>query len=123
NPDIRMIVEYRKASLASLDVSALDKPHFKLENLLRRFIHKSNPKHADDRVTTSFQLRQTHDHMLILKLQRYTISIKDSRKQESSKHIKTKTIKLNKERNDCSNRSLLAFKMMQSMHMSVRSTR
>ncbi|GJZ79223.1 putative ribonuclease H-like domain-containing protein [Tanacetum coccineum] len=123
NPDIRTIVEYQKASLASLDVSALDKPHFKLENLLRRFIHKSNPKHADDRITTSFQLRQTHDHMLILKLQRYTISIKDSRKQESLKHIKTKTMKLNKERNDCSNGSLLAFKMMQSMHMSIRSTR
>ncbi|GJT33349.1 hypothetical protein Tco_0923768 [Tanacetum coccineum] len=70
-------VEYRKASLASLNVSALDKPHFKLENPLRRFIHESNPDDADDGVTTSFQYRQTHYHMLILKLQRRTIGIKD----------------------------------------------
>ncbi|GJW10264.1 retrovirus-related pol polyprotein from transposon TNT 1-94 [Tanacetum coccineum] len=39
-------MEYQKASLASQDVSALDKPHFKLENLLRRFIHESNPDDA-----------------------------------------------------------------------------
>ncbi|GKD53223.1 hypothetical protein Tco_1286610 [Tanacetum coccineum] len=83
--DIGTAVEYQKASLASLDVSALDKPHLKLENLLRRFIHESNPDDAsvDDDVTTSFQLRQTHYHMLILKLQRHTIGIKDSRNQES----------------------------------------
>nr|GEY29511.1 hypothetical protein [Tanacetum cinerariifolium] len=31
---------------ASLNVSALDKPHFKLENPLRRFIHESNPDDA-----------------------------------------------------------------------------
>ncbi|GKD07011.1 hypothetical protein Tco_1186696, partial [Tanacetum coccineum] len=36
--DIGTAVEYQKATLASLDVSALDKPHFKLENLSRRFI-------------------------------------------------------------------------------------
>ncbi|GKB94943.1 hypothetical protein Tco_0981080 [Tanacetum coccineum] len=43
-----------KALLASLDVSALDKPHFQLENLLRRFIRKSSPDDActDDGITT-----------------------------------------------------------------------
>ncbi|GJZ87287.1 hypothetical protein Tco_0658897 [Tanacetum coccineum] len=43
NPDIGTDVGYRKASLAYLDVSALDKPHFQLENLSRRLIHESNP--------------------------------------------------------------------------------
>ncbi|GJW12511.1 zinc finger, CCHC-type, retrotransposon gag domain protein [Tanacetum coccineum] len=41
-----MTLEYQKALLAYLDVSALDKPHFKLENLLRRFTHESNPDDA-----------------------------------------------------------------------------
>ncbi|GKB32656.1 hypothetical protein Tco_0872057 [Tanacetum coccineum] len=45
-PDIGTAVEYRKASLASLDVSALDKPHYQLENMLRIFIHESNPDDA-----------------------------------------------------------------------------
>ncbi|GJS08921.1 gag-pol polyprotein [Tanacetum coccineum] len=36
-------VGYQKAWLASLDVSALDKPHYQLENLSRRFIRESNP--------------------------------------------------------------------------------
>ncbi|GKB92021.1 hypothetical protein Tco_0964293, partial [Tanacetum coccineum] len=91
--DIRTDVEYRKALLASPDVSALDKPHVKLENMLRRFIHELNPDDAglDDGVTTSFQNHQTHYHMLILKLQRHTIDIISSRNQESSEHTKTKT--------------------------------
>ncbi|GKC98240.1 hypothetical protein Tco_1168515 [Tanacetum coccineum] len=88
---VGMDVEYRKASLASLDVSALDKPHFKLKNMLRRFIHESNPDDTDNGVTTSYQQCQTYYHMLILKLQRHTVSIKVSRNQESSKSIKTKT--------------------------------
>nr|GEV04196.1 retrovirus-related Pol polyprotein from transposon TNT 1-94 [Tanacetum cinerariifolium] len=46
NPDIGTTVEYQKASLASLDVSALDKPHYQLENQLRRFIYESNPDDA-----------------------------------------------------------------------------
>ncbi|GJY04954.1 hypothetical protein Tco_0370894 [Tanacetum coccineum] len=46
NPDLGTAVEYRRTSLASLKVSILDKPHFKLENLLRRFIHESNPDDA-----------------------------------------------------------------------------
>ncbi|GJU84391.1 hypothetical protein Tco_1291937 [Tanacetum coccineum] len=55
NLGIRTVVEYQKALLASLDMSALDKLHFQLENLLRRFIHESNPDDvgSDDRVTTS----------------------------------------------------------------------
>ncbi|GJU62781.1 hypothetical protein Tco_1244616 [Tanacetum coccineum] len=56
NPDIGTSVEYQKPLLAFLDVSALDKPHFKLENCI------------DDGVTTSLQHRQTHYHMLIFKL-------------------------------------------------------
>ncbi|GJX05802.1 hypothetical protein Tco_0193734 [Tanacetum coccineum] len=43
NPDIGIGVEYQKASLASADVSALDKPHFQL---LRRFIHYANHEDA-----------------------------------------------------------------------------
>nr|GEV09847.1 hypothetical protein [Tanacetum cinerariifolium] len=39
-------VEYQKVSLTSLDVSALDKPHLQLKNLLRRFIHESSPDYA-----------------------------------------------------------------------------
>ncbi|GKE51955.1 hypothetical protein Tco_1487111, partial [Tanacetum coccineum] len=46
NPDIGTNVEYQKALLASLDVSALDKLHFQLENMSRRFIHESNPDDA-----------------------------------------------------------------------------
>ncbi|GKC27522.1 hypothetical protein Tco_1034816 [Tanacetum coccineum] len=46
NPDSGTVVEYRRTSLASLDVSVLDKPHFKLENMSRRFIHESNPDDA-----------------------------------------------------------------------------
>ncbi|GJX74251.1 hypothetical protein Tco_0312846, partial [Tanacetum coccineum] len=38
--------EYQKSSLASLEVSVLDRPHFKLENLLRRFIRESSPDDA-----------------------------------------------------------------------------
>ncbi|GKC01062.1 hypothetical protein Tco_0987198, partial [Tanacetum coccineum] len=55
NLGIRTVVEYQKALLASLDMSALDKLHFQLENLLRRFIHESNPDDvgSDDGVTTS----------------------------------------------------------------------
>ncbi|GKA84383.1 selenium-binding protein 1-like protein [Tanacetum coccineum] len=51
--------------------------------------------------------------MLIIKLQRHTIGIKDLRNQESSKYTKTKATKSNKERNDHSNGRLLAFKMVQ----------
>ncbi|GJV68443.1 hypothetical protein Tco_1483952 [Tanacetum coccineum] len=47
NPDLGTAVEYRRTLLASLKVSILDKPHFKLENLLRRFIHESNPDDAE----------------------------------------------------------------------------
>ncbi|GJU55672.1 hypothetical protein Tco_1229386 [Tanacetum coccineum] len=56
NLDIGTAVKYRKASLASLDMSTLDKPHFQLKNLLSRFIYGSNPDDAglDDEVTTSF---------------------------------------------------------------------
>ncbi|GKA97465.1 hypothetical protein Tco_0825359 [Tanacetum coccineum] len=56
NLDIGTAVEYRIMSLASLDMSILDKLHFKMDNLLRRFIHESNPDDAgtDDGVTTSF---------------------------------------------------------------------
>ncbi|GJZ83474.1 hypothetical protein Tco_0648647 [Tanacetum coccineum] len=122
NPNIGTTVEYQKVPLASLNVSTLDKPHFKLENLLRRFIHESNPD-IDDGVTTSFQHRQTHYHMLIIKLQRHTIGIKDSRNQESSKYTKTKATKSNKERNGHSNVRLLAFKMVQGMSMLVQITR
>nr|GEV56659.1 hypothetical protein [Tanacetum cinerariifolium] len=46
NTAVGTAVGYRKASLASLDVSALDKPNFKLENLVRRFIHETNPDDA-----------------------------------------------------------------------------
>ncbi|GJV51087.1 hypothetical protein Tco_1446828 [Tanacetum coccineum] len=46
NSDIGTAVEYQKALLASLDVSTLDKTYFQLENLLRRFIHESNPNDA-----------------------------------------------------------------------------
>ncbi|GKD84549.1 hypothetical protein Tco_1355703 [Tanacetum coccineum] len=53
NSDIGTVVEYRKALLASLDISALDKLHFKLENLLRRFIHESN---FDDVEMVSFYI-------------------------------------------------------------------
>ncbi|GJX99697.1 hypothetical protein Tco_0356716 [Tanacetum coccineum] len=77
---------------------------------------------VDDSVTTSFQHPQNHYHMLILKLQRHTIGIKDSRKLESSKCTKTKTTKSNTEKNDRSKRRLLAFKMMQSMSMLIQST-
>ncbi|GJV51653.1 hypothetical protein Tco_1447394 [Tanacetum coccineum] len=77
----------------------------------------------DDGVTTSFQHRQTHYHMLIIKLQRHTIGIKDLRNQESSKYTKTKATKSNKERNDHSNVRLLAFKMVQGMSMLVQITR
>nr|GEV45502.1 hypothetical protein [Tanacetum cinerariifolium] len=52
NPDIGVILEYQKASLASLDVSTLEIPHFKLENLLRRFIQESNPDDAYDTLCT-----------------------------------------------------------------------
>nr|GEW34192.1 hypothetical protein [Tanacetum cinerariifolium] len=41
-------VEYQKALLASLDVSALDKPHLQLKYLSRRFIYESNPDDADE---------------------------------------------------------------------------
>ncbi|GJX52472.1 hypothetical protein Tco_0280841 [Tanacetum coccineum] len=94
NSDIGTAVEYQKALLASLDESTLDKPHFKLENLLRRFIHESNPDDAglDDVVTTSFQHPQTHYHMLILKLQIHTIGIKSIRNQESSRTYKDKDL-------------------------------
>ncbi|GJU26477.1 hypothetical protein Tco_1165098 [Tanacetum coccineum] len=47
NLDIGTIVEYRRTSFASLDVSVLDKLHFKLENMLRRFIHESNHDDLD----------------------------------------------------------------------------
>ncbi|GJS34090.1 hypothetical protein Tco_0532472 [Tanacetum coccineum] len=40
NPDLGIVVEYQKALLVSLDVSALDKPHIKLENLSRSFISR-----------------------------------------------------------------------------------
>ncbi|GKA71116.1 reverse transcriptase domain-containing protein [Tanacetum coccineum] len=53
NPDSGTAVEYRRTSLASLDVSVLDKPHFKLENLLRRFIHESNPNDAGNHLRSS----------------------------------------------------------------------
>ncbi|GKC09037.1 retrovirus-related pol polyprotein from transposon TNT 1-94 [Tanacetum coccineum] len=43
NPNLGTVVEYQKASLASLYVSCLDKQHFKLEDQLRRFFHESNP--------------------------------------------------------------------------------
>ncbi|GJW02475.1 hypothetical protein Tco_1561331 [Tanacetum coccineum] len=46
NPDSGTTVEYQRTLLASLDVSVLDKPHFRLENLSRRFIHESNPDDA-----------------------------------------------------------------------------
>ncbi|GJR83671.1 hypothetical protein Tco_0154456 [Tanacetum coccineum] len=86
-------VEYRKTLLVSQDASALDKPHFHLKNLLRRFIHESNPDDAglDDEVNTSFQHCQPYYHMLIFKLQRHTFDIKSSRNQECTEQIKTKT--------------------------------
>ncbi|GKD79472.1 hypothetical protein Tco_1342093 [Tanacetum coccineum] len=46
NLDLGTVVEYRKALLASRNISTLDKPHIKLENLLRRFLHESNPDDA-----------------------------------------------------------------------------
>ncbi|GJW71876.1 reverse transcriptase domain, reverse transcriptase zinc-binding domain protein [Tanacetum coccineum] len=54
NPDIGTAVEYQKTLLASFDVSVLDKLHLKLENLLRRFIHESNP---DDAGTSTYKLK------------------------------------------------------------------
>ncbi|GJT66138.1 hypothetical protein Tco_1017618 [Tanacetum coccineum] len=94
NPNIRTAVEYQKALLASLDVSALDKPHFQLENLLRRFIHESNPDDTclDDGGTTLFQHRQTHYHMLIFKLQRHTFGIKSPKKSRKYKMNKDKDL-------------------------------
>ncbi|GJU36898.1 reverse transcriptase domain-containing protein [Tanacetum coccineum] len=47
NLDLGMALEYGRTLLASLDVSVLDKPHFNLENLLRRFIHELNLDDAD----------------------------------------------------------------------------
>ncbi|GKA99654.1 hypothetical protein Tco_0827648 [Tanacetum coccineum] len=41
NPDIGTAVEYQKYLLASIGVSALDKPQLQLENLSRRFIYES----------------------------------------------------------------------------------
>ncbi|GKB53143.1 hypothetical protein Tco_0903896 [Tanacetum coccineum] len=66
NPNIGTAVEYQKASLASIDMSTLDKPHFQLENLLRRFIHESNPDDADvslDEIRDGviFQVMYEHD--------------------------------------------------------------
>ncbi|GJY38910.1 zinc knuckle CX2CX4HX4C containing protein [Tanacetum coccineum] len=85
NPDIGTTVEYRKALLASLDMSPLDKPHFQLENMLRRLFHESNLDDTglDDGVTTSFQHRQTHYHMLIFKLQSHTFGIKEIKKAQN----------------------------------------
>ncbi|GKE23355.1 hypothetical protein Tco_1434867 [Tanacetum coccineum] len=60
-PDIGTVVEYRKASLASLDVSALDKPHFQLENLLGRFTHESNP---DDARTIFILYRRRRNYLI-----------------------------------------------------------
>ncbi|GJW55358.1 retrovirus-related pol polyprotein from transposon TNT 1-94 [Tanacetum coccineum] len=39
-------VDDQKALLVCLDVSALDNPHSKLENMSRKFIHESNPDDA-----------------------------------------------------------------------------
>ncbi|GJV35330.1 hypothetical protein Tco_1407807 [Tanacetum coccineum] len=61
NPDIGTAVEYRKALLASLDVSTLDKPHLQLENLSRRFIHESNP---DDEGTIFILYRRRRNYLI-----------------------------------------------------------
>ncbi|GJY75099.1 hypothetical protein Tco_0479530 [Tanacetum coccineum] len=53
NPDIGTAAEYQKALLTSLDMLALDKPHLQLENLLRRFIHESNPDDVLDQAKTA----------------------------------------------------------------------
>nr|GEY01544.1 ribonuclease H-like domain-containing protein [Tanacetum cinerariifolium] len=62
----------------------------------RALLHRSIPQDMrtttkHNGVTTSFQHRQTQYHMLIFKLQRHIIGLKDSRNQESSEQIKTKT--------------------------------
>ncbi|GJT88782.1 hypothetical protein Tco_1070499 [Tanacetum coccineum] len=68
NSDIGTAVEYQKASLASIDVSTLDKPHFQLENLSRRFIHESNP---DDAILP--QSHQEQDARSLNQIKNYSI--------------------------------------------------
>ncbi|GJY86759.1 putative reverse transcriptase domain-containing protein [Tanacetum coccineum] len=50
-----------RTSLVSLDVSVLDKPHFKLENLSRTFIHETNPDDAGN-------LRRNHLRSITIRL-------------------------------------------------------
>ncbi|GJS82430.1 hypothetical protein Tco_0748971 [Tanacetum coccineum] len=60
NPDIGTAVGYRKVLLASPDVSVLDKLHYQLENLSRRFIHESNPNDASRDDARFKDLRTQH---------------------------------------------------------------
>ncbi|GJU93706.1 hypothetical protein Tco_1318462 [Tanacetum coccineum] len=93
NLDIGTTMEYQKASLASHDMSALDKPLFQLENMLRRFIHESSPDDARKIVSldeiweiASFQDMYGHVgrqemmqdvNILELKVKRQRLKIKD----------------------------------------------
>ncbi|GKA87218.1 hypothetical protein Tco_0808929 [Tanacetum coccineum] len=67
DPDIGTAVEYQKALLASLDVSALDKLHFQLKKLPRRFIHESNPDDAglDERKSDNNPGQGYHERCLM----------------------------------------------------------
>ncbi|GJZ29703.1 hypothetical protein Tco_0574350 [Tanacetum coccineum] len=100
NPDSGTAVEYQKKSLASLDISVLDKPHFKLENMLRRFIHESNlddpgrvfilfnGPHATRDVTTSdltLPLSLPHAHTQASKTSNWHQRFKKSRKLKTYK--------------------------------------
>nr|GEV64990.1 hypothetical protein [Tanacetum cinerariifolium] len=95
--DMGTVVEYQKALLASLDVSALDKPHLQLKYLSRRFIYESNPDDAElfyeeivsfDEIweIASFQVIYEHDgrqemmqdlKIAKLKIKRERLNIKD----------------------------------------------
>ncbi|GJW64210.1 hypothetical protein Tco_0116094 [Tanacetum coccineum] len=68
NPDIGTNVEYRKALLAPLDVLALDKLHFQIENMSRRFIHESNPDDAvimSKNVKTVWNVIEDESHFIM----------------------------------------------------------
>ncbi|GJY06655.1 putative ribonuclease H-like domain-containing protein [Tanacetum coccineum] len=88
NPDIGTAMEYRKALLASLGMSALDKPHIQLENLSSRFIHDSNPDGAgtDEGVTTSFQLSKDDVRFKGLENQSQKTNAQDQRSLSMKEH-------------------------------------
>nr|GEV42163.1 hypothetical protein [Tanacetum cinerariifolium] len=62
NRDLGKVMEYRKASLASLDLSALHKLHFKMENYEGDSFHKSNPDAAGNKRHND--LRSNRDNLI-----------------------------------------------------------